>query len=76
MAKNPASTYVHQVIPKAADMECHLRVVEVEGIEVLELRDYILSSKTYGRGYWVPLNDNSLFSLINGFADIAKLGAN
>jgi hypothetical protein len=46
--------------------------VEVEGVRVIELRDYIPSLDEYGRGYWFPLNSDTIFSLINGLTDIAR----
>lgn len=72
MAKKPAKVAVLQTIPKATDLECHLRIVEVEGVRVVELRDYIPSLKEYGRGYWVPLETESIFSLINGLTEAAR----
>jgi hypothetical protein len=72
MAKRPASTRVVQNVEKSTDLECHLRVVEVEGVKVVELRDYIPSLKSYGRGYWVPLEEAKIFSLINGLTEIAR----
>ena len=72
MSRNPASIVVHQVIPKAVDLECHLRVVEVDGVRVIEIRDFIPSEQTYGRGYWIPLDRGSLFSLMNGLSAIVS----
>jgi hypothetical protein len=72
MAKNPASARVVQTIAKATDLECRVRIVEVEGVRVIELRDYIPSLDEYGRGYWFPLNSDTIFSLINGLTDIAR----
>lgn len=72
MAKSPAYTSVHQVIPKLGDLECHLRVVDIDGLRALELRDFIPSTQTYGRGYWIPLDPTKVFSLINGITDITR----
>lgn len=72
MAKKAASTRVVQAIEKASDLECHLRVVEVEGVKVVEFRDYIPSLKSYGRGYWIPLSEAQIFSVINGLTEIAR----
>jgi hypothetical protein len=72
MAKNPASARVVQTIPKATDLECRVRIVDVEGVRVIELRDYIPSLDEYGRGYWFPLTSDTIFSLINGLTDIAR----
>jgi hypothetical protein len=63
---------VVQSITKAPDLECHVRVVEVEGVKVVEFRDYIPSLNSYGRGYWVPLRAEDVFSLINGLTEVVK----
>lgn len=72
MAKNPATSRVVQTVHKAPDLECHMRVVEVEGVKVVELRDYIPSLDTYGRGYWLPLRADDVFSLINGLTEVVR----
>jgi len=72
MATKPAHTRVVQSITKAPDLECHVRVVEVEGVKVVEFRDYIPSLNSYGRGYWVPLRAEDVFSLINGLTEVVK----
>ena len=46
--------------------------MEVEGVKVVELRDYIPSLKSYGRGYWIPLSEAQIFSVINGLTEIAR----
>lgn len=72
MAKKPASARVVQVVRKGPDLECHLRVIKVEGTEVIEFRDYIPSLKTYGRGYWIPMTEEEVFSVVNGLTEIAR----
>lgn len=72
MSKDPASTRVIQTVEKSSDLECHLRVVEIEGVNVVEMRDYIPSLQEYGRGYWLPLRSDVIFSLINGLTDVAR----
>lgn len=72
MSKNPASVRVIQKIEKAPDLECHIRIVEIESVKVVELRDYIPSLKEYGRGYWIPLKADSVFSIINGLTEVAR----
>lgn len=57
---DPSTTRVYGKIQKAPDLEAHLRVVEVDGIRMLEMRDYILSIGEYGRGYWAPLTGEVL----------------
>lgn len=51
------------VIRKAKDLDIHVRAVEVDGVRVLELRDWIPSLEEYGRGYWVPLERSKLNAL-------------
>jgi hypothetical protein len=70
MSKNPAKSRVIGVLPKAADLECHVRVVEVENVRVLEFRDYIPSLEEYGRGFWLPLTEASLFGAVNAITEI------
>jgi hypothetical protein len=48
---------VLSVIRKAQDLETHVRSVDVEGVRVLEFRDYIPSLEAYGRGYWFATDD-------------------
>lgn len=68
----PAKISVLQSVHKGTDLECHLRIVEVEGIRVVEFRDYIPSLGEYGRGYWVPGSADEIFSLINGLTEAAR----
>jgi hypothetical protein len=63
MAINPATTTLIRTIYKAPDLECHIRTVEVENVILWEMRDYIPSLDTYGRGYWLPLTDASMTAL-------------
>lgn len=59
---------------KAADLETHVRLVQVEDRQVLEFRDYIPSLGEYGRGYWFSPDDraglnevvNALIEVLNG----------
>lgn len=52
MANDPAQVVILARIPKARDLETHVREVDVDGTLVLELRDFIPSLSEYGRGYW------------------------
>lgn len=72
MGTNPAQVSVIQAVPKSVDLDCHVRVVEVEGVKVLEVRDYIPSLEEYGRGYWMPMNAESVFTLINALTEVAR----
>ena len=73
MAKNPAATRVVGVLQKAPDMECHVRVIEVENVSVVEFRDFIPSLNEYGRGYWVPLSEEALYGLVGLLTEIADV---
>lgn len=55
-----SSAKVLGVVRKSADLETHIRTVELDGISVLEFRDYIPSLGEYGRGYWLPVNGQVL----------------
>lgn len=41
-------------IPKEPDLEAHVRTTTVAGVEYIEVRDYIPSTKTYSRGILLP----------------------
>lgn len=73
MAKNPATTRVVGVLHKAPDIECHVRVIEVENVSVVEFRDFIPSLNEYGRGYWVPLSEETLYGLVGLLTEIADV---
>lgn len=70
MSTNPASTRVVGVIPKAPDLDCHVRVVDVENVRLVELRDYIPSLDEYGRGYWMPLTEASMYGIMNAITEV------
>ena len=72
MSKNPAKTRVVAMIPKAPDLECHVRVVEVENVRVVEFRDYVPSLEEYGRGYWIPMSESALFGAVNGITEVVN----
>ena len=77
MAKRIAKETLLVRLAKAPDLETHLRLVEVdgigiEGIGVVEIRDYIPSLAEYGRGYWFTMDDeNSLRKIGNALIDLA-----
>ncbi len=52
---SPANTQTLLEIDKAPDLKAHVRVVEVAGVKVVEVRDFIPSLGEYGRGYWWPI---------------------
>lgn len=68
----PTETRVVTAIKKAPDLDCHVRVVEVNGVRVVEARDFIPSLGEYGRGYWLPLTRDAVFSLINALTEVAQ----
>lgn len=70
--KAAAKHDVRLKVQKAADLETHLRIVDIDGTKYVEVRDYIISSKEYGRGYWLPLDKAVLSSLSRSLAEIAK----
>lgn len=70
MSKNPAATRVVGAIPKAPDLEAHVRVVEVENVRLVEIRDFIPSLQEYGRGYWLPMTEAALYGVMNAFNEV------
>jgi len=70
MSAKPANTRVVGVIQKAADLECHVRVVTIDNVRLLELRDFIPSLKEYGRGYWMPLTETSVYGLMGAMNEV------
>lgn len=63
--KHAVKTSVLARIKKSSDLETHVRLVRVEGAEVLEFRDYIPSLDEYGRGYWFNANDMTNLKLVS-----------
>jgi hypothetical protein len=62
-----ARAKIHARFPKDAGnphVEVHVRTVTLDGIEVVDIRDYYPSLKTYGRGLGLPRE--TLNELING----------
>jgi hypothetical protein len=72
MTTDPAVTRTITTFTKAADLECHVRLVTVENVRVLELRDFIPSLGEYGRGYWIPMTRDAVFSVLNGLNEVAQ----
>lgn len=72
MSTNPASSRVVGVIAKAPDLECHVRVIDVENVRLVELRDYIPSLQEYGRGFWLPLTEAALYGVMNSLTEIVN----
>lgn len=59
-------------ILKANDLVTHVRTVNVDGVQVVELRDYIPSLGDYGRGYWIPREPEALSAVIDALVKIAN----
>jgi hypothetical protein len=41
-------------LPKGTDLEVHVRSLSSDGEEFIDVREYVPSSETYGRGLLVP----------------------
>lgn len=72
MSKTPAKASVLGDVIKAPDLRMHVRVVEVDGMRVAELRDYIPSLGEYGRGYWIPLTESAIYGVIAALQEVAN----
>ena len=72
MSNDPAVTRVVGSLPKAPDVECHVRIVEVENVKLVEFRDYIPSLGEYGRGYWMPLTEDSVYGMASLLTEVAN----
>lgn len=72
MSVDPASTRTVTTFIKAADLECHVRLVTVENVRVVEFRDYIPSLQEYGRGFWIPMTRDAVFTVLNGLTEVAQ----
>lgn len=49
-SSNPIRHKTYSKINKGPDMQLHVRVTKADGLELVNLRDYIVSLKQYGRG--------------------------
>jgi len=48
--KDPFKRKVLAAIPLDEDVEAHLSTLEVAGVEMIEVSEYVPSAKRYGRG--------------------------
>ena len=55
---------------KAIDLEVHVRYRKVEDEEFVDIRDFVPSTKTYGRGILIPLDDGAVTTVINGLGAV------
>ena len=58
------------IVPKAQDVETHVRLVEIDGITSVALSDYIPSLKEYGRSYWMSVNEVNLKMVAQALSQI------
>lgn len=72
MAINPAAARVVGTVQKSPDLECHVRVVEVENVKVVEIRDFIPSLGEYGRGYWMPISEDAIYGIVSLLTEVAN----
>lgn len=47
---NPVKSKIIETIPKAEDLKLAVRTVKIEGVEYIDIRDYVPSTKTFGKG--------------------------
>lgn len=73
MGNSPAKTHITGDVIKASDLRAHVRVVDVDGMKVVEIRDYIPSLKEYGRGYWLPLSEAAIYGVIAALQEVADV---
>lgn len=72
MIMSPSRSRVIAEITKAPDLKARVRVVEVDEMRVVEIRDYIPSLDEYGRGYWLPLTEDAVYSVISALQEVAN----
>ena len=56
-------------VPKADDLEVHVRFRKVEGQRFADIRDYVPSTKQYGRGILIPYDEergDTVYNLTQG----------
>jgi hypothetical protein len=71
--KHVVRTTILARVKKLADLETHIRLVRVEGVEVLEFRDYVPSLDEYGRGYWFDVQSPSTVqTIIEALTEVAN----
>ncbi len=57
----PAKIATVAKISKAPDLQTHVRLVAFEGVQIIELVDFIPSLGEFGRGYYIP-NDTAVLT--------------
>ncbi len=71
---SPATQRILVSTRKAKDLEAHVRTVDVDGVRVVEIRDFIPSLGEYGRGYWIPADRVSLSVIAQALLQAAAEG--
>lgn len=59
-------------LPRTDDLEVHLRLVDVDGEVFVELRQYVISLKKYGRGVWLHKDPEVLTMLRDAIDRLLK----
>lgn len=54
----PDSCVTVGVLPKASDLEVHVRVLTMGSRRIVELIDHVPSLGEFGRGFWIPVDDS------------------
>jgi len=49
-APRPFKDKVYSKLPKGGDLQLHIKITKADGLEMVNLRDFIPSLKLYGRG--------------------------
>lgn len=57
---------------KAPDLETHVRVHHIDGLDVITVMDWIPSAGKYGRGYYFPARPDFLADLITSLMDVVE----
>lgn len=53
-------------LPKGNDLEVHVRTVASDGEEFFDIREYVPSSETYGRGLLIPMAQRAALKKLLG----------
>jgi hypothetical protein len=68
----PSRITLVQRVPKSVDLETHIRLVQIDSLQIVEFIDYIPSLGEYGRGYYVPKDDDRLTDIIGALVAIVE----
>lgn len=64
---------VYKRLPKGPDLELHIKVLKIDGLEFVNIRDFIISRGVYGKGVFFPRSQ--LGDVIAGLTEVQrKLG--